>query len=165
MVITNRKIDKIDIFVKICDEQLELLEKMKLWVILDKGLKLNEHLDYVCKKMGKKYGFMCRANKKLTTESKILLYKSIIAPHIEYFSTLLYIMNDEQIKRMQKIQNKIIRLIKNKPMAPKILERGIPICGLRPNHVCEVSRCLFQLRMWSFETWFIFYKTGLSIQC
>jgi hypothetical protein len=28
----------------------------------------------------------------------------------------------------------------NKPMAPTILERGLPICGLRPNHVCEVSR-------------------------
>jgi hypothetical protein len=30
--------------------------------------------------------------------------------------------------------------IKNKPMAPTILERGLPICGLRPNHVCEVRR-------------------------
>jgi hypothetical protein len=28
----------------------------------------------------------------------------------------------------------------NKPMAPTILERGLPICGLRPNHVCKVSR-------------------------
>jgi hypothetical protein len=36
---------------------------------------------------------------------------------------------------------------KNKPMAPTILERGLPICGLRPNHVCEVSRWLFQLRI------------------
>jgi hypothetical protein len=27
---------------------------------------------------------------------------------------------------------------KNKPMARKsLLERGLPICGLRPNHVCE----------------------------
>jgi hypothetical protein len=26
-----------------------------------------------------------------------------------------------------------------KPMAPTIIERGLPICGLRPNHVCEVS--------------------------
>jgi hypothetical protein len=24
-------------------------------------------------------------------------------------------------------------------MAPTILERGLPICGLRPNHVCDVS--------------------------
>jgi hypothetical protein len=29
---------------------------------------------------------------------------------------------------------------KNKSMAPIILEKGLPICGLRPNHVCEVSR-------------------------
>jgi hypothetical protein len=29
---------------------------------------------------------------------------------------------------------------KNKPMAPTILERGLPICGLRPNHVCAASR-------------------------
>jgi hypothetical protein len=28
-----------------------------------------------------------------------------------------------------------------------ILERGLPICGLRPNHVCEVSRRLLQLRI------------------
>jgi hypothetical protein len=25
----------------------------------------------------------------------------------------------------------------NKPMAPTILEKSLPICGLRPNHVCE----------------------------
>jgi hypothetical protein len=31
-------------------------------------------------------------------------------------------------------------LNKNTPMAPTILQRGLPICGLRPNHVCEVSR-------------------------
>jgi hypothetical protein len=48
--------------VKIGDQQLERVEKMKyLGVILDKGLKLNEILNYIiCKKMGKKYGFMCR---------------------------------------------------------------------------------------------------------
>jgi hypothetical protein len=26
---------------------------------------------------------------------------------------------------------------KNKPMAPTILERDLPICGLRPKRVCE----------------------------
>jgi hypothetical protein len=46
MVLTNRKIDKNDIFVKLGDQQLERVEKMKyLGVILDEKLKLNEHLD------------------------------------------------------------------------------------------------------------------------
>jgi hypothetical protein len=43
---------------------------------------------------------------------------------------------------------------KNKPMAPTILERGLPICGLRPNHICDFSNSSCR----SFETWFIFYK-------
>jgi hypothetical protein len=37
---------------------------------------------------------------------------------------------------------------KNKPMAPTIRERGLPICGLRPYYVCEVSRWFFQLRIY-----------------
>jgi hypothetical protein len=46
MVITNRRIGKNDIFVKIGDQQLERVEKMKyLVVILDERLKLNEHLE------------------------------------------------------------------------------------------------------------------------
>jgi hypothetical protein len=92
MVIINCRIDKNDIIVKIGDQQLRRVEKIKyLGVILDEGLKLNEHLDYICKKMGKKYGFMCRANRKLTTESKILLYKLIIAPHILNTAALYFI--------------------------------------------------------------------------
>jgi hypothetical protein len=39
--------------VKIGDQQLERVEKMKYLGVLDEGLKLNEHLDYICKKMGK----------------------------------------------------------------------------------------------------------------
>jgi hypothetical protein len=37
-------------------------------------------------------------------------------------------------------------------MAPTIRKRGLPICGLRPNH--DFSNSTYS----SFETWFIFYK-------
>jgi hypothetical protein len=82
-----------------------------LGMMLDDALKLDDHVDYICKKMGRKYGFMCRANGKLTTESKILLFKSIVSPHVDYCSSLLYLITDEQMKRLQKIQNEIMRLI------------------------------------------------------
>jgi hypothetical protein len=50
MVITNRR-----------TQQLKRVEKMKyIGVILDEGLKLNEHLYFKCKKMAKKYRFMIR---------------------------------------------------------------------------------------------------------
>jgi hypothetical protein len=54
---------------------------------------------------------MCRANGKLTAECKILLFKSIVSPHVDYCSSLLYLITDEQMKRLQKIQNEIMRLI------------------------------------------------------
>jgi hypothetical protein len=48
--------------------------------------------------------------------------------------------------------------VSKKPMAPTILERGLPICGLWPNHVCELVDDFFNSAYMSFETWFIFYK-------
>jgi hypothetical protein len=45
-----------------------------------------------------------------------------------------------------------------KPMASTILGRGLPICGLRPYHVCEQVDDFFNSAYRSFETWFIFYK-------
>jgi hypothetical protein len=45
-------------------------------------------------------------------------------------------------------------------MAPTILERGLPICGLRPNQTMNVKQVddFSNSSYRSFETWFIFYK-------
>jgi hypothetical protein len=43
-------------------------------------------------------------------------------------------------------------------MAPTILDRGLPICGLRPNRACELVDDFFNFAYRSFKTWFIFYK-------
>jgi hypothetical protein len=43
-------------------------------------------------------------------------------------------------------------------MALTILERGLSICGLRHNHVCEQVDDFFNSVYRSFEIWFIFYK-------
>jgi hypothetical protein len=71
MVITNKRINKNDTSLQIADQQIERIDKMKyLGVMLDDGLIFDDHVDFICKKMGRKYGFMCRANRKLSTESK-----------------------------------------------------------------------------------------------
>jgi hypothetical protein len=43
-------------------------------------------------------------------------------------------------------------------MAPTILERGLPICGLRTNHEYELVDDCFNSAYRSFDQWFIFYK-------
>lgn len=48
---------------------------------------------------------------KLNYGSKITVYKSIIAPHFEYFTTILFLCNQEEIQRMQVLQNRAMRII------------------------------------------------------
>jgi hypothetical protein len=113
MIIGRNTITPMDIL-KINNEAIEFVEEIKyLGIIIDKKLDFNSHLDYVCKKINKKYHMLRRLKMKLTTESMIILYNSLIGPHIDYCSTILFLLNDTQLKKIQKIQNKIMRLILN----------------------------------------------------
>jgi hypothetical protein len=69
MVITNKHINKNDISLQIADHQIECVDNMKyLGVMLDDGLKFDDHLDFICKKNGTKIWFyVCRENRKLST--------------------------------------------------------------------------------------------------
>jgi ribonucleases P/MRP protein subunit RPP40 len=64
MIITNKKIQKDEIMMNIGGKMIGRVTKIKyLGVFLDDALKLDEHVDYICKKMGRKYGFMKRVSK------------------------------------------------------------------------------------------------------
>jgi hypothetical protein len=60
MVLTNKRIVKNEISLNINDQPIERVIKMKyLGMMLDEALKLDSHVDYICKKTGRKYGSMC----------------------------------------------------------------------------------------------------------
>lgn len=82
-----------------------------LGVMIDDKLNFDHHLDYIAKKMNKKLGLFKRIKEKLPTHSKITFYKSLVSAHIDYCSSILFIMHDSQIDRLQKIQNKFMRVI------------------------------------------------------
>jgi hypothetical protein len=87
---------------------IDLVEEIKyLGIIIDNKLKFKTHLEYVIKK----YHMLRRLEGKINDYNKITLYKSLIAPHIEYFSTVLFLLTETQINKLQKIQNKSMRLI------------------------------------------------------
>jgi Reverse transcriptase (RNA-dependent DNA polymerase) len=113
MIITLKKNIKINEYpVKIDNEVIEYVPEIKyLGVIIDNKLKFDLNMEYITKKVSKKYGMMCRLSKKLTTQCKITLYKSLVSPHIDYCSSILFSASDDQINELQKQQNKIMRLI------------------------------------------------------
>lgn len=84
-----------------------------LGVIIDENLTFNRHLEYIQKKLYKKLGVFKRINNKLSKASKIIFYKSLVAPHFDYCSTILFIMNKSQTESVQVIQNKCMRIILN----------------------------------------------------
>lgn len=92
---------------------IEKVEKIKyLGFIIDKELKFRDHIDYICKKIGKKIGFFKRIRNKISITTAINIYNTIIKPHFEFGSTILYTCCLEtQIERMQKLQNKAMRCI------------------------------------------------------
>lgn len=79
--------------------------------MLQQNMKMTAHIDYISKKIAKKIGFLASISRKLTMTSRITIYKSIIAPHFEYCASIVYTCNKEEISRLQKQQNKAMRII------------------------------------------------------
>lgn len=99
--------------IKMNNEQIEKVNSIKyLGFILDRELKLKEHIDYICKKIGKKIGFFKRLRSKISIITAINIYNTIIKPHFEFGSTIIYTCcTDQQISRLQKLQNRAMRCI------------------------------------------------------
>lgn len=112
MIVTTRPSDGVSRAVRIDGEEIERVETIKyLGVMLDEKLNFNDHIDYTIRKAARKFGVLCRINRYLTTEAKIDVYKSLIAPHFDYCASILFLATRQQLKRMQVLQSKVMRLI------------------------------------------------------
>lgn len=111
MVISNYSNNN-NLDVRIGNEKIEIVKSIKyLGVMIDYNLKLKSHVDFVSKKAAKKIGFLARISKNLNFEDKITIYKTIIAPHFDYCATLLSSCNQNELSRMQKLQNWAMKIV------------------------------------------------------
>lgn len=111
MIISTKKCNSQNI-IKIGGDVLERVEEMKyLGCIIDEKLNFNGNCDYVCKKMAKKINFFSRIANKLNRNTRVIVYNTILAPHINYCSTILFLSNQTQVERVQKLQNRAMRII------------------------------------------------------
>lgn len=114
MIIGSNKYlnQNIDMCVKYSGEHLEKVVTMKyLGIIIDNKLTFNDHINYICKKISKKLGFAYRVSKHLTLNTRKTIYNTIIKPHFEYCSSILYMCNDTNISKLQLLQNRCMRFI------------------------------------------------------
>lgn len=100
--------------IKINNTVIEYVSEIKyLGVILDPQLTFSSHIDYLCKKIGKKIGFFNRISGVLSSWTKLLVYNTIIQPHFAYCASLLISCYKTDIRRLQLLQNKAMRIILN----------------------------------------------------
>ena len=97
-----------DSVIKINNERIEKVVRIKyVGFIIDKDLKLNKHIDNICKKIG----FLKRIRNKISMTA-INIYNTVIKPYFEFGSSILYTCRSTtQIERLQKLQNKVVRSI------------------------------------------------------
>lgn len=100
--------------IKIGDQYIERVKKMKyLGIQIDDKLNLNEQIDTMTKNIASKTNFLYRISKKLTLNTKKMIYNSIILPHFDFCSTLYMGHTQAQLKQLQKLQNRSLRIILN----------------------------------------------------
>lgn len=115
MVIKN-KYNQIDTYmhddVMIEQNKLEQVKECKyLGVMIDENLTFSSHAKYVTKKITTKINLLGRISRDLTKWTKILIYKTIILPHLNFCASILFMFTKGDIDTLQKNQNRALRYI------------------------------------------------------
>jgi hypothetical protein len=101
-----------DVQVKINEEQVERVEIFKylgLW--LDETLNFKEHVCQISKKVNKRLGLLLRIRKNITKDTALMLYKSLILPHLEYCDVVWDTCSNQLKDSLQKLQNRACKII------------------------------------------------------
>lgn len=104
--------DNIKCDIRVANEKLGQVEEYKyLGVIIDNVSSFKKHVQYVIRKMSAKMQFIRRVDKDLSAYVRSVLYKAIVAPHLQYCSTIFIELNKTQIETLQVCQNRALRAV------------------------------------------------------
>ena len=74
-----------------------------LAVIIDDELNFAAHSEFIVKKVGKKISFLDRLGKFSSSMTRCIVYKTIVAPHLQYCSTIFLNTNKTNIGKLQRM--------------------------------------------------------------
>ena len=118
-----------------------------LGVILDSSLSLNQHIDYVKKKVSKMLGIFSRARPSLTIESANRLFKSMILPILDYCGAVFHGCgkgNEEGLECLQRRGGRIVLNTAHLSTDQMVTSLGWDtLTRRRENHIVKlVEKCL-----------------------
>ena len=93
-------------------DQVEFVDKFKyLGIVIDNKLNFKEHVSYTETKIKKKLGYLSRVSKHLSMFTRLLIYNTIIKPHLTFCVTILYHALLKDVNKLQMLQNRGMRII------------------------------------------------------
>ena len=105
-------VQNVESMIEVSGVPIEEVNEMKyLGVVLDRTMSLKEHVNYIVKKVGKKIGYLKRVGKYLTAYTRATVYRTIVSPHYEYCCTLLLNVSATDQAKLQRTQNRAMRII------------------------------------------------------
>lgn len=145
----NPRVDDIQCRIKINGEQIEKVNQIKyLGFIIDQELDFDPHCQYIKKKMAKKIGFLFRLSNKVSMFARLTIYKTTIAPHLDYCGTFICFMKQNQINMLQKLQNRAMRaiLLCKKRTPIKMMLEALNFLTVSQRAAFNVLKFVFRLR-------------------
>jgi len=106
--------------VKIDEHSLERAKPYKyLGIELDESLSWDSYIDDIMKKASAGLGAIKRVRNLFPRETLIVIYKALIQPYFDYSSSVWDNINVCQSDRLQKLQNRVARLIDSSDISVK----------------------------------------------
>ena len=116
----NSADEKSDIRLYICDEAIDVVKHFEyLGMTIENRLQMNKHAENVYKKARQKLGILYKICKFIKSETALLLYKVIMRPHLEYGDFLIDSANQKCIDKIERLQERILRVIEYEPESKK----------------------------------------------
>jgi hypothetical protein len=112
-MIISRKDVRAEKQIKVDNDQIEIVNEFSyLGVLIDSKLSFINYSNYIVRKMTMKFHMLNRLSAKFSNVPILcMLYKTLIQPHIDFCATILFMLSDSQLRKLQKVQNKVMRLI------------------------------------------------------
>ena len=103
-----------EVKIKMNNVQLNISTSVKfLGIILDDGLKFNDHRLLICNKVSKNIGILCKLRTTLPEKQLFMLYNSLILPYLQYCTITWASVGVTKLDSIHKLQKKALRICSN----------------------------------------------------
>ena len=100
--------------IKIGDEAIKTTDNIKLLgVNFDENLTFSQHISELCKKVSQRVGVLARLRNLITTETKLLLYKTAIMPYLTCCHLAWHFCKASDTRKVERIQEQALRIVYN----------------------------------------------------